>query len=210
MTFPFSTEQFLEVFRQYNSSVWPLQIIFYILAILMVWQVWSPKQKHPPLILLLLGGFWLWMGIVYHFVFFTSINKAAWLFGIMNIVQGILFIFYGIKKNGVSFRFPWNIYSITGIILIVYSLVFYPLIGHFSGHSYPYSPTFGLPCPTTIFSFGMLLLIDKRVPLVLLIIPFLWSVIGTFAALSFGIREDIGLIISGLITCVLIICKNKK
>jgi Family of unknown function (DUF6064) len=62
------------------------------------------------------------------------------------------------------------------------------------------SPTFGLPCPTTIFTLGMLLWLDKTPPLYLLIIPLLWSLIGTVAALKLGIREDVGLLVSGALT----------
>ena len=33
MTFPFTQEQFLTVFTQYNNTVFPLQIVFVILGI---------------------------------------------------------------------------------------------------------------------------------------------------------------------------------
>jgi Family of unknown function (DUF6064) len=42
----------------------------------------------------------------------------------------------------------------------------------------------------------------------LLIIPVLWSVIGTSAAFSFGIKEDFGLLVAGTIGTTMIIRHN--
>jgi hypothetical protein len=52
--------------------------------------------------------------------------------------------------------------------------------------------------------------VDKKCPLFILIIPLLWSVIGFLAAFSMGVREDIGLLISGLAAVILIFTRNKK
>jgi len=78
-----------------------------------------------------------------------------------------------------------------------------------NGHVYPLAPTFGLPCPTTIFTFGILLMSVGRLPYVILIIPVLWSVIGSFAIVSFGIKEDAGLLVAGLFTTAALIYKGK-
>ncbi len=143
-------------------------------------------------------------------VFFTAINIAAYLFGAMFVLQGILFLVTGVFQNRLSFKFRFDIFGITGITLIIFALVIYPIFGFFLGHVYPSSPTFGLPCPTTIFTFGILLLIDKKCPAVIMIIPFIWSVIGFTAAFSFGVIEDTGLLIAGLLTMTLLIVKRRK
>jgi len=67
-------------------------------------------------------------------------------------------------------------------------------MGYLLGHTYPAAPAFGLPCPTTIFTFGILFFTEKNCLVFLLIIPFLWAVIGTFAAIHLGSYEDIGLL----------------
>ena len=79
----------------------------------------------------------------------------------------------------------------------------YPLIGQYSGHAYPYAPTFGLPCPTTIFTLGVLLLLPYRLPWYIAIIPILWSVIGFSAAFMLGVVEDTALILAGILFVVL-------
>jgi len=77
--------------------------------------------------------------------------------------------------------------------LVAYALVIYPLIGYAIGHRYPAAPTFGLPCPTTIFTLGILLCGTSTGVRKLAVIPLVWAVIGSQAAFSLGIWEDLGL-----------------
>jgi Family of unknown function (DUF6064) len=205
---PFNTEQFLQVFEKYNQAIYPFQFVLILVAIATVFLAASRKQFANKLISCSLGFLWLWMGIVYHLVFFTVISPPAYLFGTLFIVQGLLFLYEGVVRNRLSFRSSQNFYGIIGAIFIAYSLVIYPLIGYALGRTFPASPTFGAPCPTAIFTFGLLLWTDKRFPLSLLIIPVLWSLIGTSAALNFGITEDFGLLIAGTIGTTVIVGHN--
>ncbi len=205
MKAPFTIEQFLHVFRNYNEAIFPIQLIFYLIGAIVIYIVIKPHPLSGKIISGILSFFWLWMGIVYHIVFFSTINKAAYIFGAFFIIQGILFLIFGVVRNKLSFQFQKDTYGITGLILIVFALIIYPVLGYFFGHVYPSSPTFSLPCPTTIFTFGLLLLNIKKRPISLLIIPFIWSIIGFMAALQFGIFEDTGLLVAGIVTFSLLI-----
>lgn len=207
---PFTLEQFLRVFQNYNEAVFPMQIVFYIVSAIVIYQAIKPNPKSGKIISYILLFLWLWMGMVYHIIFFAVINKAAYLFGLLFIIQGILFLIFGVFGNKFSFQFKKDIFGITGIFLIVFALIIYPALGYFVGHIYPSSPTLGLPCPTTIFTFGLVLLNTNKTPIGLLIIPFMWSVIGFMAAFQFGIYEDVGLIIAGLVTVSLLMHQKLK
>ena len=210
MKTPFTLEQFLDVFRNYNESVWPLQILFFMLGVCSVFLVFFRIKADNKTISSILALLWIWTGIVYHILFFTSINKAAYAFGTLFIFQGILFLITGVIKSRLSFRFTNDLFSNSGLIFILYALIIYPILGYYSGHRYPSSPTFGLPCPTVIFTFGILLLSSKKVPLIYVVIPLIWSLIGFLAALKFGIFEDTGLLIVGLLGTALVIKKNRN
>ncbi len=147
------------------------------------------------------------MGVVYHFIYFSSINKTAYVFGAAFILQGVLFFNYLFLQKKISFHVQPNIYGVTGLLLVTFSILVYPVTGYLLGHRYPSSPTFGLPCPTTIFTFGILLWANQKIPVYLLIIPTVWSVIGFTAAIKLGMIEDIGLLIAGLAFVVLTMLK---
>jgi hypothetical protein len=209
MEVPFSYEQFIQVFKNYNTAVFPMQIIFCVMAAVAVY--FSLKRNHlaGKIISGILSFFWLWMGVVYHLIFFIAINKAAYFFGGLFILESIFFLVYGVLKDKLVFRLQQPGYGMIAIILIAYALLIYPLIGFALGRVYPYNPTFGLPCPTVIFTFGMLLIMEKKFPWIIIVIPLLWSLIGFFAAIFLAVKEDIGLLIAGVSTALLLVVKSR-
>jgi hypothetical protein len=210
MNLPFNTEQFLDVFGVYNLAVWPMQILFVFLALTAIFLSIYKTNFSDITITIILLSYWLWIGVVYHFIFFTRINGAAFIFAILFVIQSMLFFYYGIIKRSLHFQFSNNIRGVTAIIIFIYALIFYPLLGYAFGHHYPRTPTFGLPCPTTIFTFGMLLLLEGKVPKFLFVIPIIWALIGFTAALKLGIIQDIGLIIAAAATVLLFLEKREK
>ncbi|MCU0332977.1 MAG: DUF6064 family protein [Ignavibacteriaceae bacterium] len=210
MQIPFSLADFLNVFNTYNQSIFPLQIVFYFIAFICIYILFTENKNSNKIISVVLSFFWLWMGIVYHLIFFSAINKAAYIFGALFIIQGILFFIWGVFKGELSFDYRKTNYNNAGILIILYALIIYPVLGYNLGHAYPYSPTFGLPCPTTIFTFGILLFSNKKIPVYILIIPLLWSVVGFTAALTLTIYEDIGLLIAGLTTFTFLLISNRE
>lgn len=209
MNLPFTTDQFLSVFEQYNQSIWPFQGVLNFLALGVLVLAFKRTHSSDKIIAGILAFFWLWTGIAYHAAFFGAINPAAYVFAVLNVVQGIIFLFFGVFKSRLTFRYQSNLFGIIGAAFVVYALIVYPALGYLLGHVYPKSPTFGLPCPTTIFTFGVLLWANVKIPKVVLIIPFLWSLIGFSAALTMGIREDIGLLVAGIVGLALIIIRDK-
>ena len=209
MNFPFTTEQFLDVFKSYNLSVWPAQFFLVALALLTILFAVYKTKFSSRFISLSLMFHWLWIGVVYHFIFFTQINKVAFGFAALFVIQGALFFYFGIIKNTLNFSYRYNVKGIIAIVLFLYALIFYPLLGYSFGHYYPATPTFGLPCPTTIFTFGILLLLEGRVKKVLFIIPLLWAIIGLTAAFKLGILQDVGLLVSAILTVIVLIIDSK-
>ena len=210
MQLPFSLGDFLNIFKEYNETVFPLQIVFYFVAFLCIYLIFTKYKYVNKIISITLSFFWLWIGVVYHLIFFSTINPAAYIFGALFIIQALLFMIWGVFKKNLSFEYKKTTNNVLGVIFLLYALIIYPLLGYQLGHVYPYSPTFGLPCPTTIFTFGLLLFSNKRVPFLLLIIPLIWSVIGFSAAINLAIYEDTGLIVAGITAVALLLINNRK
>ncbi len=210
MNIPFTAQQFYDVFKNYNLSIWPFQIILCLIAVIAVSYSIKKKSSFKKIVPAILSFFWIWMGVVYNFIFFAVINKLAYLFGTVFIIEGILFVKYGIFQNKLTFKFRPDFYGITGAIQILFALIIYPIAGYCLGHVYPSSPTFGLPCPTTIFTFGLLLWTDKKCPVGILLIPLSWSMIGFTAAYLLNVYEDTALLISGLSTVSILLIRKRR
>jgi hypothetical protein len=196
---PFTIEQFLGVFVAYNAAIWPVQIVAYVLGLLAVSALWLNGSRGKRLIPAILAGMWAWNGIVYHLLFFAAINPAAKGFAALFILQAILLAAGAIAASGPRFRVEPDLRSATGLSLIAYALLIYPILGVWAGHGLMAGPMFGVaPCPMTIFTIGMLVLARGRWALWLSIIPILWSLVGLAAAVQLGISEDFGLPVAAI------------
>jgi hypothetical protein len=207
---PFTVEQFSDVFAAYNVAVWPIQVILVLLAAAAVLLALKPRPFSDRMIALLLAILWLWMGAAYHLAFFSRINRAAYAFAVLCIVQAVIFLVAGVTPQNLAFRTRTNAMGIVGGLFVVYSLFAYPVIGYVLGRTYTRSPTFGAPCPTTIFTFGMLLWADGIIHRYMLAIPLGWSLIGIIAALELGMVEDIALPVVGVLSTALILLRNSR
>lgn len=209
MNISLTLEKMLSVFEAYNLATWPLQIIACLLGIVAVLLTIKKLKNSNQIISAILSFIWLWTGIVFCVLYWAPVYTPSYAYAVLYIIQGIIF-FTGIFKPKLFFQFKPNIYSVIGILFIVYSMVGYFLVGYFLGHIYPQSLSFIIaPCPTVVFTFGMLLLTDKKVPKYVLIIPLLWSICGIIPV-HLGILEDIGLIISGVVGTTLILVRDRR
>lgn len=211
MKVPFTIEQFFDVFEAYNTAVWPAQIAAYVLGVIVTFATIRSNKTSSRIISATLGLFWVWMGIIYHIMHFSSINPIARLFGVLFVLQGIILVAVGCISDRLKFQFTIKPIPIIGALFIAYSMIVYPLIGTLVGHSYPRAPMFGVaPCPTTIFTLGLLLIASIRIPIYIVIIPLLWSVIATTAAVKLHVPQDFGLGVSAIIGIILILINNRN
>jgi len=193
----FSAQQFLSVLAQYNEAVWPMQLVFNGVALLCVGLLFCAQPWASRMISLLLAGLWLWMALAYHLAFFSQINPAAWWFGILFLLGGMAFDWFGVVDDKLRFHASNDAWALTGAALLLVAIVIYPVVGYALGRRYPAAPTFGLPCPTTIFTIGVLLFARAPAPRMVFVVPVLWSVIGALAAVWLEIAEDLWLLAAG-------------
>jgi hypothetical protein len=225
MRVPFTLEEFLALFASYNEALWPAPLALSLLAVGAAaavllqsgrgWSVANPQQTTGRLVSGALALLALWTGMAYHWAFFTRINPAAWLFGAMFVLEGVLLAWHGVARGAIAFRVRPDLRGLAGGAVMLYALVVYPLIGAQLGHRFPAAPTFGAPCPTTLFLFGMLLwsdpfVVTRRRIAALLVVPLLWAAIGMSAAMSLSMRQDLALPIVAIGAGVLLLMPARK
>ncbi|MBI3995850.1 MAG: hypothetical protein HY349_07730 [Nitrospirae bacterium] len=195
MKLPFSHSEFLDVFGAYNAALWPAGAVLWIVTALLFFKWMWARQADSRAVAVLLAIHWGWSGLAYQWVFFRSINPAAGLFAGLFIVQAVFFAWLALAPERVQFTLARSLRGSLAVALVAYALA-YPFVGLAFGLRYPRMPTFGVPCPTTILTAG-LLLVTSGAPRVINIIPIAWSVIGGSAAFILGIRADLALIVAG-------------
>jgi hypothetical protein len=156
-----------------------------------------PRLRTDRLAALLLVVLWLWGGAVYHAVYFTAINPAAWVFAAFFVLEAGLVAWFALVSDQLTFGSASLRARGLGIAVALYGLA-YPGVTLASGHPYPATPTFGVPCPTTILTVGLLLTCE-RPPAVVTAIPVIWSLLAGSAAPSLGVSADLVLLPSALL-----------
>jgi hypothetical protein len=207
----FTPEVFFALFGEYNLAIWPAQFVAYALGLLTFALIFKPPAWSGRLIAALLAAAWLWIGIVYHYQFFTQINFVAPAFAALFVLQGLLFAWTGVVRGRLAVRFRRDMFGWTGLAFLIFALAAYPLLGWLAGHVWPRMPVFGVtPCPTTIFTWGLLLLVEGRTPLHLVVLPLIWALIGASAAWLLAVPEDLSLLAAGLGGFALVLWKNRR
>lgn len=196
MPLPFTREQFFDLFAAYNTAVWPTVVVLWLASVVVSVLLLSSRRPPDRWVSALLAAHWLWSALVYHAVFFTRINPAAWLFAALFLVQAALFFWAGVVRGRLSFAPQRDAWAVVAWLLVAYSLL-YPGINALHHGTWSRIPAFGVPCPTTIFTAGLLLL-ARGDSWRFSIVPVIWSVIGGSAANLLGVRADSVLPLAGL------------
>lgn len=200
---PFSRHEFFGVFADYNTSVWPAHVLLYALAVALLAMVLYGKSRGTSRIAVGLALLWIWTGIAYHWWRFATINGAAWMFGALFVIEGILLAVAGTVNGSLEIARPKGWKGWTGGMLVAYALVVYPILG-LARHPPEEVPVLGVPCPTTIFTFGLLFWAVRPIPRHVVVIPLLWAIIGSSAVFLFGVVQDLGLLVAGLLGLLLL------
>jgi len=145
------------------------------------------------------------MGLVYHILFFTAINKLAFVFGTVFILQGVLILIHTFLKDTLNFNFSSQSKNYFGYFFILFGLDIYSLISYFILGSFDTTITLGLPCPSTIFTFGFFMMTGNKFPKYLLFIPSTWAIVDLSAAIQFGVFQDLIMPIAAIMTNIVIL-----
>ena len=215
-----TVNQFYEYITSYTNTFWPVMVLTYLLAIFVFYFSYKKTEFSDKIISGILAFLWLWSGLIfwigtfgpYSLSIFNLTIPGIWVvIGIVFIIQGCLLILFGIINPSISVKIEKNSYFYLGLLFVLYALFIYPIIGFLTGHPYPNYPIFGIfPCPVTIFSFGIFLWTDKKVNLILIILPLIYALCGILPVLLYEVLADLGLIIFGILGFSLITYRDKN
>lgn len=199
MELPFTQAEFFAVFAAYNDAIWPVQIAAYALGLAAIGGFWLNHVPRRRLLFLVLAAFWAWNGGVYHYLYFSPVNPAAVGFAALFVLQAVLLAVAAFAPQDIRLTLRRDVRTALAFALMAYATVVYELLGFLAGHGGAEGPLFGVaPCPTTIFTIGMLMLIRGRHAAWLSAIPLIWAAVGTSAAVMLGVPEDLGLAAAAL------------
>jgi hypothetical protein len=203
-------DEFWSIMEAYGARIMPLQIVFYVVAILVVgWLFLKPGRMQSLLAKLYLSIVFAWNGIVFFFMLARGIagdSYGNYFVGAVFIIVSVLFAI-DLFRQRMQFSLPtagWRRYATLVLMVLVFC---YPLFGIAFGHSFAALIVPGtFPCPTT--ALGLLLLttalpqVDKIAYILLLFCAIPSTPFVQIA--KYGVYEDTILLATGIYSLVLL------
>ncbi len=210
-----TVEEWSQIMENYGAKIWPMQIIFYVVAFLLtIWLFLKPGKIQNILIKSYLCIAFTWIGIAFYFIIARDIAGDTY----MNYIIGTCFIIISLLfavdlfRNKMQFSLPtvrWLRYATLVLAMLVFS---YHWIGMAFGHRFPNLIINGtVPCPTVTFGLMLLTTSLPRVNKIIYILLLILAIPFTpfFQIAKHGVYEDIILVAAGVYGLVLLI-KNWK
>jgi hypothetical protein len=107
------------------------------------------------------------------------------------VLQGLYLLWEGVFRDRLKYEFEPIFRGYLGYFFIFYGLLIYPVVSYLIEPHAERIISLGLPCPTTILTFGFFMLAAPRFPKYLLILPTLWALIGISAVINLGVYQDL-------------------
>jgi hypothetical protein len=204
-------EEWWGIIGAYGAQIWPAQIVFYVLAVLLAaWLLLKPSQVRSWLITLYLSVSFAWIGILFFLILakdITGDSHGNYIFGALFIIVSALFAL-DLFRRKMRFSLPatgWRRHATLALMLLVFC---YPLFGAVFGHHLTSLIIPGVfPCPTTAFGLIILTTALPRVNKTAYILLLFWAV--PFPPLiqipKFGVYEDAIMFICGIYSLVLLL-----
>ncbi len=205
-----SAEKWWSIMGAYGARIWPTQIVFYLIAILLAGWLLKPSRTQSWLTKLYLAIAFAWNGIAFFLLLAKGITGEGYgnyFFGSLFTVVGALFAI-DLFRQKMQFSLPasgWRRYTTIALMIVV---LCYPLFGLALGHhstSLIIPGTF--PCPTTAFGLLMLTTALPHANKVAYILLLLWAIPfpPTIQIPKYGVYEDAILFISGIYSLILLV-----
>jgi hypothetical protein len=185
----FSREALYSVFESYNADIWPLQLVWAVLAVMVFLLLRRGDPGSQRIALGIFGGAWLWVALAFHLRYFLPINWAATYFAWLFVIEAVML--FSFAMFGAPFAFDKRAQragtEMVGIVLFV-AAALVPL-GLLLGQGWRQTLLFGWgPDATALGTLGGLLAAKGRwaIRIVLMIPPIIWCAIA--ALIYYGAR----------------------
>jgi hypothetical protein len=204
-------QQFFAMFTQANTAVWPVDLVWYAAAITAVLLAVTAIRGSSRLIAGFLAAYYVWLAIVFFGIYYAPLNDHSHAYAVMFALGGVLFLLAGVIRQDLEFQPRWDALGIIGGVFMGYALA-YPVIDALTGHVFPAAPVFGVaPCPSAIFTVGLLLWTRRGMPMYVLVVPFIWLMTQVPAdALAMGVVADVARVPVGAVASTLLVWREYR
>jgi hypothetical protein len=208
-------DEFWNIMGAYGARIWPIQIIFYLVAMLLTgWLILKPGRRQSLFTKSFISIAFAWNGILFYMTLAKGMagdSRGNYFFGFLFILVAVLFAF-DLFKQKMQFALPpvgWRKYTTLSLLVLV---LCYPVFGILSGHNLKSLILPGTyPCPTTALALLLLTMALPQVDTLIYILLIFFAVPFTpfFQIAKYGVYEDTILFVVGMYGLVLLVKRGE-
>jgi hypothetical protein len=204
-------QEWWSIIEAYGARIWPSQIVFYIVALLlMAWLLFKPGRIQSTCTKLYLAIAFAWNGIVFFLIIakdITGHSYGNYCWGSIFIIVSILFA-VDLFRQKMQFSLPpsgWRTYTTVGLLVLVFCYPLFSIALKRSSASLIMPGTF--PCPTTALGLLVLTTALPRVDKIAYILLLVWAVpLPPFIQLpKYGVYEDTIMFFCGVYSLIVLV-----
>ena len=193
-----SAKEFWGILGTYNAQIWPAQLVFFIIAIVLIaWLFLKPSRLSNALLKLYFVFSFGWSGIVFFMILGREISGRSYFWGSLFVVVALLFA-VDLYRQKMVFCLPQANWQRWGTLILMLIALCYPLFSIAFGHYFPKILFPGtLPCPTTALALVLLTTALPRVDKPIYFLLLFFSFTPAFSQIpKYGVYED------GIMLCI--------
>ena len=202
-----SAENWWASLEAYSLSIFPMQIVMYVLAaVLTILFFARPGTTTNRIIKAYLAFACAWIGVVFFLILGQDLpahNAQAFLFlSIAVLFAADLFM------GKIEFRVPETKWHLRTTIFWFVMAFLYPVVGMLVGHAYPRMIILGtFPCPTVAFALVLMTTALPKVARPVYFLLLLWAIPFPifFQIPQFGVYEDSIMLVIGIYSLVMLV-----
>ena len=205
-----SAEEFWGVIGAYGAQIWPAQLVFFVIAIVLIaWLFLKPGRLPNLMVKLYFVLSFDWIGIVFFMLFYSgnSGRVSSYFLGSLFVIAALLFA-VDIYRQKMLFRLPEAIWQRWATLILTLMAFCYPLFSIASGHYFPRSLFPGtLPCPTAALALVLLTTALPRVDKIIYFILLFYAIpFPPFVQIPrYGVYEDIIMLGIGIYSLIMLV-----
>jgi hypothetical protein len=158
----FSPATYWRLVERYNRDVWPLQLVTVAAGAVLLWWVAARRPAADRVVAAVLAPMWIWVGWVFHWQRYASINWAAEYVAMGFAFQALLLLAVAAIAKGGDVQPAGQWVRAGGLALALTGVFVYPLVAPAAGQPWSQSEVFGvMPGPTAMGTLGLLLLAGR-------------------------------------------------
>lgn len=183
----FSERVYDRMFELHNGALWPLHIVAVAIGIYLVFVALKPSPARMRAGLVLLSAVWLFVAGAFFYQRYATINWAAVYVVPAFVAMAAILCALAVRARPVVAELRSALSGRTAVMVLLFALVGYPLLGLLAGKSWLAAQVFAIaPDPTVGATLGFLVLCRGVAARVAMIVPVLWSVVTALTLYGLG------------------------